>query len=203
MTTIEIEKLAKSILEKSNILNPAVRADKIVEFNCDLEFEWRELKNNSTDGTILAAISFENKKIYLNETHEQELKNNLGRMNFTIAHELGHWLLHKDLAQEKLQGLEGEILICRGIDRQIDSKERQANLFATYLLMPEEFIRNEITKFKFDRNIIRKMAEKFCVSKQAMEIRLVKELKLVYKFNGGYYQSEIEAREAVGQLKLF
>ena len=203
MTLTEIEKIADKILAEAGIKNPAIMSDRIAEFIFDLEFDWKYLKNNSIQSEILATISFKDKKIYMNKAQEYELKNNPGRLNFTIAHELGHWVLHKDLAQEKLEIFEGEILICRGIDRLTDNKERQANLFATYLLMPEKFVREEFKNFTFDQNIVRQMAERFCVSKQAMEIRLVNELKLAYKLKNKFYRNKSEAFEAAGQQKLF
>ena len=203
MTATDIEKIADNVLKKATINNPAVMADKIAEFTFGLEFSWKILTNNSIQGEILAAISFEDKKIYINETQEYKLKKNPGMMNFTIAHELGHWVLHKDLVQEKLPNFDGETLICRGIDKVTDNKERQANLFATFLLMPEKFIRDELKTFTFDQSIVRKMAERFRVSNQTMEIRLVNELKLIYKFGSNYFRNKADAMESAGQQTLF
>ena|GEM_PF-2371467 len=203
MTVTEIEKTAENVLQKAAIINPAVMSNKIAEFVFGLEFDWRNLTNNSIQGEILAAISFKDKKIYINETQAHKLRNNLGMWNFTIAHELGHWILHKNLVQEKLPFFDGETLICRGIDKVTDNKERQANLFATYLLMPEKFIRSELKTFTCYKNIVRKMAERFCVSRQTMEIRLVNELKLIYKSGGNYFANKATAMESAGQQKLF
>ena len=54
-----------------------------------------------------------------------------------------------------------------------------------------------------EENDLRQMANKFRVSKQAMEIRLVKELKLLHAANGRYYKSDLAALEARGQQSLF
>ena len=60
------------------------------------------------------------------------------RRRFTIAHELGHWVC---------QCLEGEMkpVYCRaeeiGVDPEAKALERQANIFAANLLMPESSLR--------------------------------------------------------------
>ena len=60
------------------------------------------------------------------------------RQRFTIAHELGHWIC---------QCLEGrtESLYCRvedvGVDPEAKALEREADVFAAELLMPERAVR--------------------------------------------------------------
>lgn len=58
------------------------------------------------------------------------------RQRFTIAHELGHWIC---------QCLEGtaEPVYCRAndVDESARALEREANVFAAELLMPEEEVR--------------------------------------------------------------
>ena len=205
MNDTAIEKLAETILLKENIFQPGVKADHIAEFGCDLEIEWIEFNNYPPDVKILAAINFGDKKIYMNESCEAELKNNLGRMNFTIAHELGHWVLHKDLDQDRLPGFDKKFFFCRGINNRINNPERQANFFASCLLMPRNFVKEALKNFKaplyeYD---IKKLSDKFFVSKQAMKIRLVNELHLFHGADGVYYKSKEESWEAGGQLKLF
>lgn len=55
-----------------------------------------------------------------------------GRRRFTIAHELGQWLLHKHISQ---------VLACTSLDMvaqyQGSEAEIEANDFAAALLMPE------------------------------------------------------------------
>lgn len=55
------------------------------------------------------------------------------RLRFTIAHELGHWVLHRT------QGQETGPLDCRN-DRN-DQTRWEANWFAAALLMPEDHFR--------------------------------------------------------------
>lgn len=61
------------------------------------------------------------------------------RRRFTVAHELGHWIC---------QCLEGDMrpVYCRaaeiGVDPEAKALEREANVFAANLLMPEPVVRS-------------------------------------------------------------
>lgn len=59
-----------------------------------------------------------------------------GRRRFTLAHEIGHWICHCRRAAA------AEIL-CRtaDVDEPSDPREREANVFAAELLMPDEAVR--------------------------------------------------------------
>ncbi len=202
MNKNEIEQLTLKILYAEKVISPPVDAERIAEISYDLEIDVLKLKN--TDD--LASIDFNHKKIILNEIHEDKFNKNLGLRNFTIAHEMGHWFLHKNLPQENL--FDEDTLGVK--DYKI---ERQADYFATCLLMPEKFVRAEFKKLTnnkllkirfFLKSAVEIMAKKFCVSKQAMEIRLSNELKLIYiDKNRNFYLSEKEFLEESGQQKLF
>jgi Zn-dependent peptidase ImmA (M78 family) len=61
------------------------------------------------------------------------------RHRFTIAHELGHWICHA------LEGANPEESYCRAIDLSGATErplEREANIFAAELLMPEPAVRS-------------------------------------------------------------
>ena len=197
----DIESIAERVLAQADIDSPPIKAEIIAECVCELDIDWVNFERDD----VLAAISFCIRKIYMNESRKYELKNNLGRMNFTVAHELGHWFLHQDLAQEKLFNFKDEVLICRGTNIKTDNKERQANLFATYLLMPEKFVKTQLNNFTtpLSEYDLRDLADIFQVSKQSMRIRLVDELQLLHYAEGLYYKSELEALEVGGQQSLF
>ena len=201
----DIESVAERVLAQANVDSLPIRADNIAEFMYDLEIDSANLDKCSHIGSVLAAISICDKKIYMNESRVWELERNPGRKNFTVAHELGHWILHKDLAQENLFGFSGNILICRGTNIKTDNKERQADIFATHLLMPERFVIEQLKNFETPLRDcdLKQIANIFRVSKQAIKIRLVGELKLLHYAQGLYYKSEIEAMKANGQQSLF
>jgi hypothetical protein len=88
-----------------------------------------------------------------------------GRRRFTLAHELGHWICHVAGAREAAP------VYCRahdvepGADRAL---EREANIFAAELLMPEAAVRGG-----WRRSALRdELAATFGVSSEAMGWRL-------------------------------
>lgn len=121
----------------------------------------------------MLVIKENTKHIIINALHSKK------RQRFTIAHELGHLFLHHNDGEDKLfidkktyhrasKNMSGTSYI----------EEREANLFAAYLLMPEQLLRNYIsTQFGsnstgFDEYDVSNIAEKCTVSDQAMMIRL-------------------------------
>lgn len=90
------------------------------------------------------------------------------RRRFSIAHELGHWRYHR-----------GKILVCRSedigrSDWSVTSPERVADGYAADLLMPW-YLLTPLAKQspKLTFQFVRKLAEIFDVSPEAMAIRLV------------------------------
>lgn len=94
------------------------------------------------------------------------------RQRFTIAHELAHYLLHRDVIDRSPDGITDNVLYRSGAPEQI---EYEANRLAADLVMPMELIEQ---KLKNDFNgvvteaTIESLAASFQVSKAAMEIRL-------------------------------
>jgi len=67
--------------------------------------------------------------------------------NFTIAHELGHAVLHDAVGMHRDRALNGGI-----VPGLRDRREIEADKFATYFLMPEKVIRREfLVRFQTDR----------------------------------------------------
>ena len=100
------------------------------------------------------------------------------RQRFTIAHELGHLLLHAgerlhvDRAQRGFQVMRRDDLSSQGTDEA----EREANLFAAELLMPQAFleadIENEDDLDLLDEDDLADIAKRYMVSAQALTFRL-------------------------------
>ena len=95
------------------------------------------------------------------------------RQRFTIAHELGHVLLHKE---ESLHVDETASIRFRDEESSLATKsdEIEANQFAAELLMPEHLVTEEIAKLPDadPEDAIPILAERFQVSEQAMTLRL-------------------------------
>jgi Zn-dependent peptidase ImmA (M78 family) len=86
------------------------------------------------------------------------------RQRFTAAHELGHFVLHRDQIGEGLQ--DNYLLRAEGMS---NAQEAQANRFAADLLMPRDLISKAIAEGTSD---VAGLARLFKVSEIAMSIRL-------------------------------
>jgi hypothetical protein len=101
------------------------------------------------------------------------------RQRFSLAHELGHYVLHRDLIGE---GVDDDTkyrstAIGDFYNTRIDQyHEKQANSFAASLLVPERLIRDEVTHRVTESGgqpvPIRDLYTKFQVSPSAMRWRL-------------------------------
>jgi Zn-dependent peptidase ImmA (M78 family) len=93
------------------------------------------------------------------------------RQKFTIAHELGHFVLHKDTP---LFVDRNEKIMFRNLTTGTGEarKEREANSFAASLLMPQKFIERELGKIPPKEDTVSYLARIFNVSTQAMSFRL-------------------------------
>lgn len=106
-------------------------------------------------------------------------KDPLVRQRFTLAHEIGHYRLHKN---ESELFVDKDFLIKKfrntnsTYSAQEYLQEQQANAFAAALLMPEHLLKAELAKEDtYDYNeidLIQLLAKKFQVSVAAMSFRI-------------------------------
>ena len=94
--------------------------------------------------------------IFTNENHH------INRRRFTVAHEIAHYLLHRDMIED---GVVDDILYRSNLS---GSLEKEANSYAAQLLMPRHLILEAI---KEGIDSIKELADKFRVSEAAMSIR--------------------------------
>lgn len=90
------------------------------------------------------------------------------RQRFTIAHEIAHYLLHRDQIGS---GITDDVLYRSGLS---DSREAEANRLAADILMPRSLIdesRTEAERLGV-ADVVGYLADKFEVSEAAMRIRL-------------------------------
>ena len=118
------------------------------------------------------------------------------RRRFSVAHELGHYLLHRsadeaifcegfsfvDGAGDEAQTTQSELLHDAQTPLDIEQLEREANAFAARLLMPSEVCRRlwqeNMARFGQRAELLtRRLATDLLVSQSALEIRL-RELEL-------------------------
>lgn len=90
------------------------------------------------------------------------------RQRFTLAHEIAHFLLHRDQIGA---GLKDDILYRSGLS---DRREAEANRLAAKVIMPDELVNQRLQSLKgvLKEEVAQRMAEEFGVSETAMRIRL-------------------------------
>lgn len=101
------------------------------------------------------------------------------RRRFTICHEIGHYLFHKDSGQLFIDNKKFQVMFRSDEVSQDYNQEKEANHFAASILMPEHLIEQSIfTLYEdeyiyTDEEIIRSMSKEFKVSQPAMTFRLI------------------------------
>jgi Zn-dependent peptidase ImmA (M78 family) len=100
---------------------------------------------------------FKDKKIYVNDSDI------FARKVFTIAHELGHWILHQDTF---LKDPDKYAVLPRFQKARSDIFEQEANLFAAELLVPKRLL------LPVKSASVAQLAKIFGVSRAMMENRL-------------------------------
>jgi Zn-dependent peptidase ImmA (M78 family) len=99
-------------------------------------------------GDVIGGIDFDTNTITINSA----IESHLGRYSFTIAHEIAHHVLHKDLF---LKARSGASIMCRG-GKKRPMEEVQADRFAEALLMPKERVIEASYSMQTSRPLFRK-----------------------------------------------
>jgi hypothetical protein len=102
----------------------------------------------------------------------------LQRRRFTAAHELGHFVLHRDQMHNGYVGDMSESILETLEANELNQIEREANLFAVELLMPELVCRIRAGSLRQEHGICPRsvltyrLAAELLVSREAMRYRL-------------------------------
>jgi len=181
-----------------------IPVEDILELHLGLTFAIEDLAALFGTDSVLGAIWFDDKLVRVDSQLDPS-KNpaRLGRYRFTVAHEIGHWRLHrtyyrKDPAQAALFDGRGQpAFVCRSSDKP--PEEWQADMFASYLLMPNRLVVAAWEEWRGNLDAVilqdlpparasagrdpasatleqfaKPLAERFEVSAEAMRIRLEK-----------------------------
>ena len=186
----EIEKTTLAVLSEHHAGGSyPIPIEEIVELRLNLEIV--PVKNLMQNHSIDGFLSSDNMQMYIDE---HQYMNNQSRARFTMAHETGHYVLHKKIiAKHRISSIAQWKTIVLGDQTGRSPLETQANIFAGYLLMPTQFLREEFDRLKkdflrrFEENgggarvpndsalkeyIAKPIAKLFNVSEQAASIRL-------------------------------
>ncbi len=91
-----------------------------------------------------------------------------GRINFTLAHELGHYLLHRHLSSSGIQCSNRAMLDWRSA---LGAIEAEANTFASFLLMPLDDFRAQIRGQDISLDLMRHLSDRYEVSITAATLK--------------------------------
>ena len=136
-----------------------VQVERIAEIHLQLVLEFKDMKAMFPMADVHGAIWFEEGLIAIDERLDPEVYPlMLGRYRFTLAHEVGHWCLHRHLfllqdapEQLGLLPIQSRVpdVVCRSTTRRRPI-ERQADEFAANLLMPRKMIRKAWADFRLE-----------------------------------------------------
>lgn len=136
------------------------------------------------DTDVLGLLIPSRRLVVINEGHRGDFERNPGLYRFTVAHEIGHWLLHcEDARANNMQLIEGDRTWCRQGSRE--PIEIQAEKFASYLLAPMDHLTSRVPSQPWKGWApVYTLAKTFGMSASAMIVRL-QEAKLAYRDDAG------------------
>lgn len=163
-----IEELAGTLLREAGVKEPPVPIEKIARDHGALisyqPFDADDISGllyRSADSAPVIGVNSSNSKV---------------RQRFTVAHELGHLLLHegRDLILERLVRVNFRDATS---STATDEEEIDANRFAAEVLMPRPLLERSLSvllrgRSMTDGELVQRLATRFEVSQQSMEFRM-------------------------------
>lgn len=178
----EIKRKADNYREKLWGSKIPVKIETIIEIK--LKIKIIPIPNLFKLCSVDSQISSDFSSIWVDQ--DSYLYDETNRIYFSLAHELGHYILHKELfASFKIKSIEDVLSLIKNIpEKQYSFLETQANKFASYFLLPRGVLLNAkgeiVEKYKLknvgdkvvNSYIADNVAKKFEVSSWAAELAL-------------------------------
>jgi len=163
-----IKALAQRLLRDLNITTLPVPIETIASAK-GLTIRYNDDRDSDISGFLLLGMG--EPTIGVNTHHP------LTRQRFTIAHELGHFLLHRVDNKDAHVDYGFQVKLRDDLSAQgTDVEEREANSFAAEILMPADFLERDLRREQvidfLDEGFINNLARDYGVSSQAMTFRL-------------------------------
>jgi Zn-dependent peptidase ImmA (M78 family) len=161
-----IEQQAARLLEENNVRSAPVPVDAIARaVGLDVRYA------PTTDDVSGALIRNGKSAVIAVNSAQHE-----NRQRFTIAHEIGHFILHKQTMRHFDEDF--RIDYRNAVSSEATQRsEIEANGFAASLLMPQNFLRRDLLRMDVDESdpddAIQTLAVRYKVSRRAMELRLL------------------------------
>ncbi len=128
----EIESIVLKLTSQRKFYNRSINFGYLGEF-LEQEYGLKIKLDRSLNNYFLGKIDYDKNEIVINE----ELSKDIKKTRFTIAHEIGHFILHRKYSDQLKEIADVEIGVSElggvGSNKRM---EIQANIFASQLLMP-------------------------------------------------------------------
>lgn len=160
-----VRQMARKVLRECEIQSPPVDLRKVLSAY-GMQYEEVDDFPDSVDALIIEDGS----RVYAAVNARQHPH----RQRFSIAHELGHYLLHREYDGADAISIDNP----PSEDPEIGSKspiEAEADLFAGELLVPVEMLK------PYAREPLSAIGKVFAVSEQVVSIALVRHMKTLFK----------------------
>jgi len=186
-----MEAIARRIIKEYNPVffnePQAIPVEKIIENHYRLRLEYHYIRNN---GRVLGETVFDDTMVPIYDFEKREYtvisvkrgtviidarlldRKNAGRLRFTYAHELAHWIIH----QEHYNGSGVTAAMIKENHKSSQASpaiERQADKLGSCILMPAGQVKKAFYRLTHhDKSAVPVLAKLFKVSKRSMEIKL-------------------------------
>ncbi len=141
---------------RSNSGDSVVPVEDTLEKHLDLSLDFDDLHQklgipmSGSEPEIFGALWANSREVFIDQSLDPEERPEIeGRYRFTVAHEIGHWCLHRTYISGFSQanlfgdgGLETDFVICRASNAK-ERIEWQADVFASNYLMPAGLVHRE------------------------------------------------------------
>lgn len=138
--------LAEHGRKYEEVTKPPIPVEEILEAHLELTLDFDNLTKRLGLPDVLGATWIQDRRVVVDQSLDPtENPYKEGRYRFTLAHELGHWQLHRhyflaDAAQLLLFDPKPKpSIICRTSSRK-ERMEWQADTFSGHLLMPKDMV---------------------------------------------------------------
>ena len=166
--TAHVKAMAQKVLKECGAAAPPVDLKRIVELK---GYVYMEVDTFPDEVSALFIAKDGKNYALVNSRHHPH------RRRFSLAHELGHIILRHDVEDlEEVPSIDAPPESPRHYATG-DPREKEANIFASALLMPIEMLKKEHAK----GSDIEALARAFEVSQQAMTIAVMDNLKALTK----------------------
>lgn len=125
--------------EYEAIIEPPIPIEEILERHLRLDLAMCDLRQVVGFDDVLGALCVERREVMVDQSLDpDEFPELEGRFRFTLAHEIGHWQMHRRIYEQQCAD-SGPPFVSRTsqANRRI---ERQADFFAACMLMPRPLV---------------------------------------------------------------